>query len=119
MTLKIVFLGILFFINCNLAFADDYLCKVVGKQWEWFGDHVASSVDYVIIGQPNRQYEVGTGVSVFGSPWGWRSQHTGNSEISAWGAGALRIRQSDEGDPFKVCATAGKLDPIRIIDMEF
>jgi hypothetical protein len=101
------------------ADAADYLCKNVGQSWEWFGDHVALWIDYVVVGTPGRRYEVGTGVSINGSPWGSRDEYSGPAEFSAYGAGALHIRQADQGEPFKVCATSTGLKPITIIDAEF
>lgn len=99
--------------------ASSYLCKVIDRQWHWFSDHGAVWIEYVSVGQPGRTYEVGTGISVRGSPWGSRSRYSGNATFKAYGVGALHIRQADDGEPFKVCASAEKLKPIDIIKSEF
>lgn len=101
------------------ALAAEYLCREVGADWTWFSDHVAAAVDYVIVGQPGRRYEVGTGLSMWGAPRGFRSTHAGEASVTAWGMGALHIRRADDGPPFKVCAGASHLKPIDIIKLEF
>lgn len=101
------------------AHSADYICKLVGKDWAWFGDHVAMSIDYVVAGLPGRQYETGTGISFRGSPRGTRKIHTGKAEITAYGAGALHIRSADGGEPFKVCATSAGMSAITIMQREF
>lgn len=101
------------------ATAAEHSCREVTNDWTWFSDHVALTVEYVIVGQPGRRYEVGTGLKIGGRPRGWRSQHSGNVKITAWGAGALHIRRDDDGPPFKVCVGPGKLSPITIMRVEF
>lgn len=101
------------------AQASDYLCRDVGDGWTWFSDHMAASIEYLIVGPPGRRYEVGTGVMIAGAPRGWRSKHSDNAKVNAWGAGAIHVRKKDDGAPFKVCVGSGKLEPITIIKREF
>ncbi len=81
------------------------LCREVGSAWQWFGDHVVLTIDYVIVGAHGRRYEVGTGPSVNGSPWGWRESYVGSAEVAAWGAGAIHIRQKDDGPLSRYAST--------------
>lgn len=101
------------------AYSQEYICKHVGGSWEWFGDHGAFSVTYSIVGQSGRTYEIGTGISINNSPWGSRSEHQGTYEATAYGIGALHIRNADGGEPFKVCASATGMDPAIIFSTEF
>lgn len=103
----------------NAAIAADYMCRTVGPAWTWFGDHIAISVDYVSVGASSRRYEVGTGISVGGSPRGRREVYSGTAEFTAYGIGAVHIRQSDSGEPFKVCVSSAGLSPITIYSQEF
>lgn len=102
-----------------VAHATDYLCREVAADWLWFSDHAAASIEYIIVGQPGRRFEVGTGMSILGAPRGWRSVSIGNTTVTAWGVGAIHIRRADDGPPFKVCVGAGKLNPIDIVKIEF
>jgi hypothetical protein len=99
--------------------AADYLCKSVDREWAWFGDHVAISVTYLIIGTGGRSYEAGTGVFARGQPFGWKQRLSGQSRVSGWGAGSLHIRQADDGEPFKVCVTLREMSLITILHTEF
>jgi transcriptional regulator with XRE-family HTH domain len=101
------------------AEATDYICKEIGQEWVWLSDNVAMSVEYLIIGVSGRKYDVGTGVFFRGQPWGSVSGHEGKSEVTAYGVGALHVKQADQGPPFKVCATTSKLAAITIITVEF
>jgi hypothetical protein len=92
---------------------------MVSDEWSWFGDHVAVSVTYLVVGQAGRTYETGTGVFFRSRPWGSVTSRSGTAKFSAWGAGTLHIRQVDSGPPFKVCSTVKDLDPITIIQAEF
>lgn len=94
-------------------------CNMVGPDWQWFGDHVAMSIDYVVVASPGRRYEVGTGPFIGGGPIGWRETYADGAELSAWGIGAVHIRQKDDGPPFKVCVDASGLTPITIFRQEF
>lgn len=86
-----------------------YICRNVGSDWLWFGDHAALSVSYATRGPLGRTYEVGTGLSVNGSPWGSRVKYAGDAEFSAYGIGALHIRRADDGPDFEVCASVLRL----------
>lgn len=99
--------------------SDQYRCRVVGSDWVWFSDHVALSVSYIAIGPPKRKFKVGTGVSISGSPWGWRGSYVQKAEFSGWGAGAVHIKKDDSGEPFKVCVSSNGITAIPIIDREF
>lgn len=101
------------------TFANDYLCRTVGPDWTWFGDHATSTIDYGIVGEPDRTFEVGTGMFIAGSPWGWRSTHSSVAEVTAWGVGALHLRHKDSGSPIKICVTIQRLGTIEIIRREF
>jgi hypothetical protein len=104
--------------NSNVC-AAAYLCKTVGNEWTWFSDHIVGSITYLIIGSPGRQYEAGTGVFFRGVPWGSKETGSDTLRMTAYGAGALHIRQHDLGAPFKVCATSQAIEPITIIHGEF
>lgn len=104
---------------CTPAQAANYQCELVDQNWRWFSDHVALYVTYIVVGQPGRTYEVGTGVSISGKPRGKTQKQSGAVEVTAYGLGALHIRQSDSGNPFKVCATSEDIKPIKIISAEF
>lgn len=112
-------LAILFVVIGPQAYAADYLCKQVGREWVWFSDHAAMSVDYLVIGEAGRKYEVGTGIFFNSRPLGSKNTHSGRAEIVAYGIGALHIRQADGGPPFKICGTASKLEAITILRAEF
>jgi len=88
------------------------LCRTVGKDWVWFGEHVALSVDYYVIGRGDRTFEVGTGLSVNGSVWGSTQKAKRYLEVTAYGAGAIHVRKVDEGENFEVCVGATKLEVI-------
>ncbi|WP_152997574.1 hypothetical protein [Methylobacterium sp. GXS13] len=110
---------VLIFYTNSPALAANYLCKTVSSDWGWFSDHVAASITYLIVGSPGRTFEVGTGVFFRGKPWGSKEVGSGTVRITAYGAGALHIRQQGSGDPFKVCATSEAIEPITIIKAEF
>lgn len=96
--------------------ADDHFrCREVGKDWVWFEDHVAAYVTYSTRGPFGRTYEVGTGISVSGSPWGKRKKHSGDAEFNAYGMGALHIRKRDTGPDFVVCATGLGMKTLPIV----
>lgn len=65
------------------AHALDYMCKPVDGGWSWFGDHVATSVTYLVVGPPGRSYDTGTGVFFRGRPWGSKEVRSGNSKLGA------------------------------------
>jgi hypothetical protein len=101
------------------AYGADYTCKTVDGSWTWFSDHVVGSIGYLIVGPKDRTFRAGTGVFFRGRPWGSTSDGSGILRMTAYGMGALHIRQQDTGPPFKVCATSEKLDPLTIISTEF
>ena len=101
------------------AAANEYICRTTSSEWTWLSDHVATWVDYIIVGAPGRRYEVGTGIFFRNRPWGTTSVHTGRSEVTAYGAGALHVKQADEGAPFKICGTSSNLGVITILKREF
>lgn len=101
------------------AGATDYRCREIDGDWVWFSDHAVSSIQYIVIGPQGRRYEVGTGVMLAGAPRGWRAEHSGSVEITAWGIGAFHARKADDGGPFKLCVGEGNLDPITIYKKEF
>jgi hypothetical protein len=94
---------------------DHFLCREVGEDWVWFEDHLATYVTYVTRGPRDRTYEVGTGISVNGSPWGKRKKYTLDAEFNAYGMGALHIRKGDSGSNFVVCATGSDIGTLPII----
>jgi hypothetical protein len=96
-----------------------YLCKTVGSDWTWISDHVVGSITYLIVGVPGRTFEAGTGIFFRGRPWGSKENGSGTLRMTAYGAGALHIRQHDAGEPFKVCATSEAIEAITIIKAEF
>jgi hypothetical protein len=110
-------LALLLFVD--QAQSADYICKSVGEDWTWFSNHVVGSIDYLIVGPKDRSFRAGTGVFFRGKPWGSTSDGSGTVRMTAWGAGALHIRQQDSGPAFKVCVTSEKLDPLTIIHAEF
>lgn len=93
------------------AFANEK-CRSVGKEWVWFGDHVAWSVDYYVIGRGGQTFEVGTGLSVNGSVWGRTQKGKAYLEVTAYGAGAIHVRKADQGEDFEVCVGVSKLEVI-------
>lgn len=98
------------------SFADDHFrCREVGENWVWFEDHLAAYVTYSTRGPHDRTYEVGTGMSVSGSPWGNRTKYTGDAEFNAYGMGALHIRKRDSGSNFVVCATGLGIGTLPIV----
>lgn len=99
--------------------ADGVICKTVGSSWEWFGDHAALWVEYYAVGEAGRQYEVGTGMSINGSPWGSRNRYSGESTFSAYGLGAVHVRQADSGTPFRICVGAEGLATLTIVRITF
>ena len=116
---RILTIVFVFTVSAANARAADYLCKSVDREWAWFGDHVAMSVTYLIVGTGGRWYEVGTGVFAKHQPLGWRQRLSGQSRVSGWGAGSLHIRQADDGEPLKVCVTLQDMSLITILQTEF
>lgn len=88
------------------------MCRVVGHDWTWFGDHLALSVDYYIFGPGDRQFEVGTGLRVNGSVWGSTQVASGLVETTAYGVGSINVRRADDGPDFQICVGATKLEVI-------
>jgi len=106
--------------------AADVLCKDVGNDWTWFSDHVVGSITYVIVGSPGRKFEAGTGVFFRGKPWGSvvdggpvADTNSYAARMTAFGAGALHVRQRDAGPPAKICATSTNVTAITIIQSYF
>lgn len=95
-----------------------YICKQVGPDWQELSFHVLSSIEYVVVGPAGKQYEIGTGLWVFGRPRGTRDTGRGVTRITAFGVGGLYVR-SIAGDEFKVCATSEGVSPITIINEQF
>lgn len=113
--MKVLQYTIVFLVGTStLAAAEQYRCRTVGPDWVWFEDHVALYVSYATKGPIRRTYEVGTGISVSGSPWGKRKKFSGEAEFNAYGIGALHIRKRDDGPDFEVCASANGLGTIPI-----
>lgn len=100
------------------ARASSYECKVVGDEWQRLSIHVLGSIEYVSVGPPDKPYELGTGLFLFGRPRGDRKNAVGTEKITAYGAGALFVRSKD-GTSFKVCVTSDGFSPITIIKREF
>lgn len=94
---------------------EPYLCREIGQDWVWFEDHAALYVRYGIAGPDGRVYQIGTGLSVSGSPLGRRTVKSGRSEVVAIGVGALHIRRRDDGPDFIVCASGLGLGHIPVI----
>lgn len=117
--LRAVLIVFLVLFSAATSLAADYICKDVGPSWSWFGDHVALRITYRTLGAGGRTYETGTGVSFRGSPLGSREKRVGAAEFNAYGAGALLIRQADDGPPFRVCATATDMDLVPIFRGQF
>lgn len=112
---KIAFIFLAVTIPCLSALAGEtFRCRSVGNNWVWFEDHAALYVSYATRGPAGRIYEVGTGISVNGSPWGKRKEYSGDAEFKAYGVGALHIRKRDDGLDFEVCATSSGLRTIPI-----
>lgn len=103
--MRIVIGLILVMYSGSAASMNDPLCKSVGENWEWFGDHLAGSIDYYVSGPTGRMYEVGTGISFNGTPWGTKSTHEGAYRVTAYGIGAIHIRLKEGGSPIKVCVS--------------
>ena len=82
------------------AEASDYLCKTVSNDWVWFDDHAASIFAYTAVGSTHRIYETGTGIFLSGKPRG-SIEWSGVVRFTAWGFGALHIRQADSGGAFQ------------------
>lgn len=99
--------------------SQDILCKTVGPDWSWFGDHFVRSITYLAVGTPGRKFEMGTGVFAWGKPWGSKIEVTGTGKMTAYGAGALHIRQIGPGSPFKVCMSSRDIEVVKILDKEF
>jgi hypothetical protein len=106
-------------LTSQAAAAEEPICKVIDRNWHWFSDHFAMSVDYTSLGAAGRIYEVGTGISVNGSPWGSREKYSELAEFTAYGVGAVHIRQADTGEPFRVCAMATKINAVTILKQQF
>ena len=109
-----VFLVVMAATSADARNRDSFLCREIGNKWVWFEDHVSIYVKYGVVGPDGRRYEVGTGPSVSGSPWGRRVVKSGRSEILAIGIGAIHIRKDDDGSDFVVCASGLGLKAIPI-----
>lgn len=112
----LLFAVLLLILQVQQAFAEGHFhCREVGAKWVWFEDHLVAYVTYSTRGPQGRTYEVGTGISVNGSPWGKRKRYTGDAEFNAYGMGALHIRKKDAGPNFVVCASGLGIGTLPII----
>jgi hypothetical protein len=94
-------------------------CRTIGSDWVWFSDHVAFSVDYYVTGPNERQFEVGTGISVNGSVWGATEKSRHFFATTAYGLGAIHVRKADLGEDFEVCVGANRMKVIELCDEKY
>lgn len=99
--------------------ASDPRCEVTAVDWNWFADHFALSITYVVEGAPGRTYEIATGVSVFGKPRGATVRKIGKSEVTAYGIGAINVRVVDGGPAMPVCVAQGDLSTVTFVNVDF
>lgn len=100
------------------ALARGYDCTEVGSDWVELGWHVAARVNYTVVSGGEVNYELGTGVFVWGEPRGSKYTVTGFIEVEAYGYGSLVVR-SLSGQVEKICFAATSVDPITIYSAEF
>jgi len=43
----------------SAAHSASYICKQAGSNWEELSFHVLGSIEYVVVGPPGKQYEIG------------------------------------------------------------
>lgn len=109
----LVIAGITSYGATNVAIAEES-CKNIGSEWVWFSDHIAMTVDYYVAGPLGRKYEIGTGMSLNDSVWGWTTPGDGLTEVTAWGMGALHVRKYDSGEDFQVCVGSTGMQAIQM-----
>tara|TARA_R110002124_G_scaffold286787_2_gene468714 strand:+ start:477 stop:872 length:396 start_codon:yes stop_codon:yes gene_type:complete len=96
------------------------ICKEVGNNWEWFGDHAVSSIEYVIAFDKSQssKISVGTGIFISGKPRGKIQDLAKEKKIDAYGIGAIHIKNKRDGK-VKVCVTTGKVSAISFYSDNF
>ncbi|MFT5798385.1 MAG: hypothetical protein ACI84R_002452 [Candidatus Azotimanducaceae bacterium] len=72
-------------LSASSAFAREYECSEVGKDWVELGWHVTARAKYKIVSERGTTYELGTGIFAWGKPRGSRYTVTGFAEIAAYG----------------------------------
>ena len=97
----------------------DYTCKVIDGDWAWFSDHALTRVTYVVSAAGYRQYQVGTGVSLWGKPRGRIRTSSGLTEATTFGNGAIHVRFSDGKGPGQVCVALGDLSVVTLPEIDF
>lgn len=96
------------------------ICKEVGKNWEWFGDHAVSSIEYVVAFDKNQhsKISVGTGIFIYGKPRGKIQNLATEKKIDSYGIGAIHIR-NESGGKVKVCVTTESVSAISFYSDNF
>lgn len=97
----------------------DYLCKEISSDWAWFSDHLLARVTYVVKAAEGREYQIGTGMSLWGKPRGRIQTASGITEVTAYGIGAIHVRLSDGKDLGRVCVALGDLGVVTLPEIEF
>lgn len=110
---------IMYALSCNSVFGSGQSCKMLDSNWMWFSDHVGLYATYASQSPAGRVYEVGTGISISGSPKGKRRNFSGEAEFTAYGVGAVHIRKKDTGSTFQVCLELMELGAIPIFSTDF
>lgn len=119
--MRLVFLlPLLCVVNVSQAFADDYRCKVVGREWTWFDDIYLATGKYIFVGPAERRFDIFSGWSVFGRKIGKSDTFSGvvDYDLTALGA-TLQVRQADPGPAFKVCMGSRGISARTIITREY
>jgi hypothetical protein len=76
--------------------------KVIGDNWTWLAEHWALSAKYNLSFPPGRKIELGTGLSVNGTPKGSKYKPdpaSGETEVTGYGIGTLQGRVLDGQGP--------------------
>jgi hypothetical protein len=117
---KLAFLISLLCISLPVKVLAEPLCKNVGKQWEWFGDHVSSSIEYVVAFNiiDSSKIAVGTGLFLADEPRGDIVDLTKAAKIKAYGIGSIHIRNKSDGS-VKVCITSKNITAINFYSNNF
>jgi len=107
-------------IGLPLQAAATPICKEVGKNWVWFGEHAVSSIEYVVAFDKNESSEirVGTGIFIGGKPRGQIQGLVTEKQINAYGIGAIHVRNKAE-KKVKVCVTTGNISAISLYSDNF
>lgn len=92
---KTIVLLAIMFLSLQVLAEQDWQYKHAGENWTWLDDYTFLSATYLVSCEPGRYCEVGSGISIGGSPLGGTTKINGTAEVQVFGVGALKVRAID------------------------